>query len=162
MIPGDVQEAAVKASEATLKTNADTSADAMKKMVDAFKPFKVTKEQIEKRIQRRLDAIQPAQVVSLKKIYASLRDGMSIAADWFDTDETAQDLTQRILGDDPVNTGDANDIGGLTAKEVHEGLVAATTLSELDEACDLISMVPQEDRAALMEFYVARQKELSK
>jgi hypothetical protein len=46
--------------------------------------FSMTKEQIEARIQRRIDAIQPAQVVSLKKIYASLRDGMSAAADWFE------------------------------------------------------------------------------
>ena len=39
---------------------------------------------IEKRIQRRLDAIEAAQIVGLKRIYASLRDGMSEAKDWFD------------------------------------------------------------------------------
>lgn len=84
VIPGDVTEAAVAQCEVTMRTKADTSAEAMLKMVDAFKAFGVTREQIEKRIQRHLDAIQPAQVVSLKKIYASLRDGMSSAADWFD------------------------------------------------------------------------------
>lgn len=84
IIPGDVTEAAVAQSEQTLKAKADTSPDAMKKMVEAFATFGVSKEQIEARIQRRLDAIQPAQVVSLKKIYASLRDGMSTAVDWFD------------------------------------------------------------------------------
>ena len=60
----------------------------MQKMVAAFEPFGVTREQIEKRIQRRLDAIQPAQVVSLKRIYASLRDDMSTPADWFDVDDS--------------------------------------------------------------------------
>lgn len=84
VIPGDVAESAVKQCEVTLRTSADTSPEAMKKMLDAFEPFGVTKEMIEKRIQRRIDAIQPAQVVSLKKIYASLRDGMSGPADWFD------------------------------------------------------------------------------
>lgn len=84
VIPGDVTEAAVKQCELTMKTTADCSPEAMHKMLAAFEPYGVTKEQIEKRIQRRLDAIQPAQVVSLKKIYASLRDGMSIAADWFE------------------------------------------------------------------------------
>lgn len=86
VIPGDVTEAAVAQCETTMKTKADTSPEAMQKMVAAFEQFGVTKEQIEKRIQRRLDAIQPAQVVSLKKIYASLRDGMSSTADWFEAE----------------------------------------------------------------------------
>ena len=88
-IPGDVTEAAMAQAETTLRTKADTSPEAMQKMVAAFEPFGVTREQIEKRIQRRLDAIQPAQVVSLKRIYASLRDDMSTPADWFDVDESA-------------------------------------------------------------------------
>lgn len=87
VIPGDVTEAAVQQCEVTMKTKADTGPEAMQKMLVAFEPYGVTKEQIEKRIQRRLDAIQPAQVVSLKKIYASLRDGMSTAAEWFETAE---------------------------------------------------------------------------
>ncbi len=70
-----------------MKTKADTSPEATQKMIAAFGAFGVTKEQIEKRIQRRLDSIQPAQVVSLKKIYTSLRDGMSSPADWFEFEE---------------------------------------------------------------------------
>lgn len=84
IIPGDVTEAAMRQSDITLKTTADTSPEAMAKMIEAFAEFGVTKEQIEARIQRRVEAIQPAQVVSLKKIYVSLRDGMSTAAEWFD------------------------------------------------------------------------------
>ena len=61
----------------------------MQKMMAAFEPYGVTKEHIEKRIQRRLDAITPAQVVSLKRIYASLRDDMSTPAEWFDMGEDA-------------------------------------------------------------------------
>jgi hypothetical protein len=55
-----------------------------KKLVDAFAAYKVSKEQIEKRIQRRLDTITPAQLIQLRKIYNSLRDGMSGPADWFE------------------------------------------------------------------------------
>lgn len=87
VIPGDVTEAAVQQCEVTMKSKADTSQEAMQKMVVAFEPFGVTKDQIEKRIQRRIEAIQPAQVVSLKKIYASLRDGMSAVEDWFEVVE---------------------------------------------------------------------------
>lgn len=89
VIPGDVTEAAVAQCETTMHTTADTSAEAVTKLVQAFAGYGVTREQIEKRIQRRLDAIQPAQVVSLRKVYASLRDGMSVAADWFEPVEAS-------------------------------------------------------------------------
>lgn len=88
IIPGDVIDAAVGQCEGTLKAKADTSPDALKKLVDAFATYHVTKEQIEKRIQRRLDTITAAQLVQLRKIYNSLKDGMSAAADWFEINET--------------------------------------------------------------------------
>jgi hypothetical protein len=93
VIPGDVVEAAVAQCEVTMKAKADTSPEAMK-LVDAYAGYGVTKEQIEKRIQRRIDAIQPAQVVTLRKIYASLRDGMSVAADWFEPAEQTLEGTE--------------------------------------------------------------------
>lgn len=98
LIPGDVTEAAMQQAEVTLKTKADCSPDAMAKMVAAFEPFGVVREQIEKRIQRHLDAIQPAQVVMLKRIYASLRDGMSAPQDWFDPVETEGAVTGGAAG----------------------------------------------------------------
>ncbi len=91
LIPADIIEAAVSQVEQTLKAKADTSPEALKKLADAFDKFGVTKEQIEKRIQRRIDAITPAQVVSLRKIYNSLKDGMSGPADWFEAPEQAAD-----------------------------------------------------------------------
>ncbi len=83
VIPGDVVEAAVEQCEATLQANADTSPEAIMKMVTAFGAYGITKEQIEARCQRHLEAIRPAQLVQLRKIYASLKDGMSEASDWF-------------------------------------------------------------------------------
>lgn len=87
VIPKDVQDAAEQQAALTLKSKADTTPEAMAKMLEAFAPFGVTKEHIEKRIQRRLDAIAPAQVVQLKRIYASLRDEMSTPAEWFEMGE---------------------------------------------------------------------------
>lgn len=90
VIPGDVIEAAVSQCEATLAAKADTSPEAVQKMLAAFAEFGVTKEQIETRIQRRIDAVQPAQMVGLKKVYVSLRDGMSVPAEWFEMTGTAE------------------------------------------------------------------------
>lgn len=84
VIPGDVVEAAVNQCEVTLASHADTSAEAIKKMVDVFRGIGVTKEQIEARIQCRVEAIRPAQVLQLRKIFNSIKDGMSTPADWFD------------------------------------------------------------------------------
>lgn len=83
VIPGDVVEAAVRECESTMRANADTSPDGIAKMLEAFAKIGVTKQQIETRIQRRIESIQPAQVVGLKKIYASVRDGMSSVDEWF-------------------------------------------------------------------------------
>lgn len=88
VIPGDVQEAAVKQCETTLSSSADTSPEAIKRLMDAFDDFGVTVDMLQKRIQRRMDAILPAQVIQLRKIYASLRDGMSSPAEWFEAAQT--------------------------------------------------------------------------
>jgi len=106
IIPGDVTEGAVRQCEETLSANADTSAEGLKKLLAAFEPYGVTKEHIEKRIQSRLEAIRPAQVVQLKKVYASLRDGMSGAADWFDMGLAASALTEKIVGAQPESGHD--------------------------------------------------------
>lgn len=84
VIPGDVVENARKQCESTLASKADTSPDAVKKMVEAFAAFGVTPEMIKIRIQRQLESINPAQIIQLRKIYNSLKDGMSKPMDWFD------------------------------------------------------------------------------
>lgn len=84
VIPGDVTEAAVAQCDATLNAKADTGPQAVANLVKAFAEYGVGKEQIEKRIQRRLDAIQPAQIVSLRKIFVSLKEGMSKPDEWFE------------------------------------------------------------------------------
>jgi len=166
VIPGDVTEAAVAQCETTMRTKADTTPEAMQKMVSAFETFGVTKEQIEKRIQRRLDAIQPAQVVSLKKIYASLRDGMSVSADWFES-ETEQQETQAPASRtaaikakakaqretavsqqeaDLTTAAEKQGRPGVTFAQVAEQLNKAKDVDLLDAAADLIGEIADESQ----------------
>lgn len=103
VIPGDVTEAAVNQCEMTMHAKADTSPEAIQKLLAAFDGFGISKEQIETRIQRRVDAIQPAQIVSLRKIFASLKDGMSVPSEWFEVEpeepkSTAVDVVKSKLG----------------------------------------------------------------
>lgn len=95
VIPGDVVDAALAQCAVTMKANVDTSPEATQKLVEAFSSFKVTKSQIEKRIQRRIEAIAPAQVISLRRIYISLRDGMSTPDEWFEAESAPAETQKR-------------------------------------------------------------------
>lgn len=96
-IPGDIVEAAVTQCETTLKANADTSPEAIKKLTEAFGVLSINEEMIQKRIGNRLEAIRPAQVLQLRKIYTSLKDGMSKVSDWF------ENVQENNKSDNPLN-----------------------------------------------------------
>ena len=68
---------------------------------DEVKRLYWAKQALEARIQRRLDAITPALVVQLGKIFNSIKDGMSSPGEWFDIapspdDDSAADRAQQI------------------------------------------------------------------
>lgn len=83
VIPGDIVEEAVGQCDLTLKTKFEVTSDRIKTLVERFSEYNVTVAQIEARIQCRLEAMKPAQMANLGKIYNSIKDGMSKAEDWF-------------------------------------------------------------------------------
>jgi len=87
VIPPEVTEAALKQCEVTLATHFEVTPELLSKMIDAFAKYGVAKAQIEKRIQRRLDAITPALMAQLHRILTSLREDMASPADFFDTED---------------------------------------------------------------------------
>lgn len=89
VIPGDIVEEAVSACDTTLKTKFEVTPDRIKALSERFAEFGVSTSQIEARIQCRLDAMKPAQMANLGKIYNSLRDGMSKPEDWFAKEASA-------------------------------------------------------------------------
>ena len=84
VIPRDIQEAVMAQVENTMRASFDITPEYLKKWLAAFEKFGVTKDQIEARIQRRLDTITPAQMTGLVNIYNSLKDGIGTVADFFD------------------------------------------------------------------------------
>lgn len=84
IIPPDVVEDAALECHETMKATAQVTPDSIAKTVAAYEKIGVTKEQLEKRLGRRLDSMQPAQLVNLRKIYKSVQDGMSKPGDWFE------------------------------------------------------------------------------
>lgn len=173
LIPGDVVDAAMQQAEVTLKAKADTSPEAVQKIITAFDQFGVTKEHIEKRIQRRLDAITPAQVVSLKRIYASLRDGMSGPEEWFEMGEpaaaagettTLKDIAargaarkQRKPADETAPPADGPIVD---EAEMLRRIESCTDVDVLDLCVDEVRDYPEDVRARLTEAYNRRREAL--
>ena len=84
IIPRDIVEVACQECNETLKAEIKNVEISAKKMLVAFSEFSVTQAMVEARIQRHMAAITPGQIIGLRKIYVSIKDGMSEPGDWFD------------------------------------------------------------------------------
>ena len=90
LIPGDVIDAAVRQCQFTLQANVDMSKEGLQRTLDAFAEFGVTKTMIEKRFGRHFESLGAGQIVLLRNIYASLRDGFGVVADYFEPEEVKE------------------------------------------------------------------------
>jgi hypothetical protein len=85
-IPLDLREAIEAQAVATLKAKVPVTPEVVTQLLEAFAEFGVSKKQIELRIQRNIEAVAPAQVVGLRTIYKSLRDGLGATGDYFEVE----------------------------------------------------------------------------
>lgn len=84
VIPGDIVDAALEQCNATLAGGGDEPLiDRIKKMTAAFEALGVSQEMIEARVGKKVSAILPVELVTLRNIYQSLKDNMSKIEDWF-------------------------------------------------------------------------------
>lgn len=116
VIPGDVQDTAVHQCDVTLRSQVDITDELLQKTLASFEKYGVTKAMIEERIQRRFDkeSVGPGHILTLRKIYNSLKDGMSSTEDWFkpakdapvpeDARNGAQSKMDKIAGDKPAKS----------------------------------------------------------
>jgi len=84
LIPGDVKEAGLAQAERTMKHAFPVTPDTLRKLLEAFKEYGVTRAMIEARIQRNYDTMSSELMAKFRGIYASLKDEMSSPDDWFD------------------------------------------------------------------------------
>ena len=90
VIPGDVIEAAIDACDNTLKTGSkEPLIDRARKMVGVFREYGVTQSMIEARIGHNIDAISEQEMVNLRKIFTSLKDGAAKREDFFKVEQSA-------------------------------------------------------------------------
>ena len=84
ILPGDVVEMAEAQCKKTLESGEVPLADRVRTMVTKFDELGVKVQHLEKRLGHNLDAIIPAEIVTLQSIYKSLKDGMAAREDFFD------------------------------------------------------------------------------
>lgn len=84
VIPGDVIDAAVARCAKTLESSDVPMADQIRNVVMAFDELGVKAEHIEKRLGHKLDATIPQEIVTLRGIYKSIKDGMADRSQFFE------------------------------------------------------------------------------
>jgi len=102
VIPQDVIDGACQTTRETLLRTDPVTTESIAKLLTAFEEQTITREQLERRLGRRLETITSGQLVHLRTIYASLRDGMSTPATWFAV--TVEDHSQHAV---PKSAGSA-------------------------------------------------------
>jgi len=102
VIPGDVTDAAVQACDKTLAGGSDEPLqDRVRKMVAAFSEHGVSLQLIEGRLGHKIGVTAEAELVSLRKIYLSIRDNMAEPSQFFDIPGSqqsgrAEELNERL------------------------------------------------------------------
>jgi len=86
VIPRHIIMAARDAANGTMQTIGNIE-QRRAKMLVAFAVHKVTQEQIEKRLGKKIIGISNPELLGLGKIANSLRDGMTVVSDWFESSE---------------------------------------------------------------------------
>lgn len=86
IIPGDVTEEALKACETTIKKSGGDAplVDRVRKMAAVFQEYGVTTEMLERRLGHKLDATIEQELVQLRRIYTSIKDGAAKREEFFD------------------------------------------------------------------------------
>lgn len=84
IIPGDVTEAAVAQCDLTLQQKEKVTPETIKKLLAAYEALGVSKAQIEKKMLRKAEGFNGANMMQLRKIYNGLKEGMSRVEEIFD------------------------------------------------------------------------------
>jgi hypothetical protein len=98
ILPPDLVDAAVNRCRATLAGKTETPmADRIRALVDGFAAIGVTAALIERRVGKKLDQLLPDELVDLRAVYKSIKDGVGKASDYF-SDGAQQDAQPAAEG----------------------------------------------------------------
>ena len=93
VLPGNLVDDALEQCHKTI--GAIKEPNRVENMLNKFLEFGVTKEMIERKIQRKIEAITGQNMIELVRIYNSIQDGMSEPKDWFIFGEAPKESTSQ-------------------------------------------------------------------
>jgi hypothetical protein len=97
VIPGDITEAAQLQCKKTQENSDIPLKEQIRKLVVAFDDIGIKVEHLEKRLGHNLDATIVTEIVTLRGIYKSIKDGMAAREDFFDIGkEKAQESKEKL------------------------------------------------------------------
>lgn len=100
VIPGDIVDAAVSKCEKTLASgNKEPLSDRIRKLISAFGELSIKVEHLEKRLGHKMDVTSEHELVTLRGIYKSIKDGMAGREDFFDIgglSEKTEDVIAKV------------------------------------------------------------------
>jgi hypothetical protein len=120
VIPGDVVDAAVQECEKTVGGLGEKK-ERVLAMIKAFDTLGVSRDQIEARMGRRIEAMTTPEFVSFKKIYKAIVDGASKAPDWFPALTDPEKLKKETAAADP---GDKHQSAPVMAADKKNAILA--------------------------------------
>ena len=135
LIPADLVERAVAMCEKTMASKVKISPELIQNLISAFSDYGVSRAQIEARIQRSMDAITVQNVLDLRQVYTSLKDGMGKPEDFFDMNvETQSDGGEALKSPEkPKRATRPKAKGGATATEVPSAAPATEPVHHQEE-----------------------------
>lgn len=100
VIPRDVIEEAVDECARTLKANIDLDSGKIMQMVERFAELGVSQDQIVAKLQRSVDAIQPAQYLAMRRTYVAIKDGLQTVEQAFPAANTEGGEPKKSQGEE--------------------------------------------------------------
>ena len=95
IVPRDVVEECMAQCNETMSSDIEnTDPKKIQALINAFAEYKVTVPMLEQKIGRHLDAIMPAQVIMLRKIYTGLKDGYATVDQFFAVAPTKENVSE--------------------------------------------------------------------
>ena len=146
LIPVDLKEAAIEECEKTIKgKNTESIQDRVKKLIVAFKDFGVTIEDIEGNIGHPLDTVIESELVDLRAIYRSIKDGVVNKAEFFKKKK------------EPEKT--LNEEKGKTKTEKIANRLANKKVETIDKETGEVKELTEEEKKSIDEFMNSGKKE---
>lgn len=144
VIPSDVIRQAQNQCQVTLKTKVEITPELIDDMLGKFADYGVTKDMIEKRIQRHITAMTPGLAVQLRRIYNSLKDGMAQPADFFEVAAAA------AAADAKPATGAAALNQAAKDRKKPQAPTGGELLADVQKLCDRVKAAKDKEAASLL------------